>query len=343
MLNKALLFIMAVCTGSLLSKLHIPIPFLLGGMLTALLCKMIGRGRVNVEWPKRWRGYGLMISGYGIGATFNEQSLQNFIDEMAGVVEANVIAIGVSVLLAVIIARRTRFNLESCVMGMMPGGITLMMLLTEQYKRANPNAVMVMQILRLFGVIVTVPFLVIYCLDAKIIGSSVAMPNLGGMHWLVFVPLTILGGYIATKVHMPTPQLLGAILMTALFSVEIGQLQPVPGWLMGAAQISIGLYMGQLLDAEKLAQTRELLPYTLLGTAILIIISIGVAYMLAAQYGFSLVTAFLAMAPGGIAEMALAGMSMGENVSLILTYQMVRVLAINILVPPILAWYFKEK
>ena len=58
---------------------------------------------------------------------------------------------------------------------------------------------------------------------------------------------------------------------------------------------------------------------------------------------FSLITAFLAMAPGGIAEMSLAGMSMGENVSIILTYQLVRLLAINICVPPLLKWWFKPK
>lgn len=76
---------------------------------------------------------------------------------------------------------------------------------------------------------------------------------------------------------------------------------------------------------------------------ILVAVSVVVAHILSARYGFSLVTAFLAMAPGGIAEMALAGMSMGENVSIILTYQLVRVLVINIGVPPLLNWYFGRK
>lgn len=38
-LNRLLLFIMALCLGSLLVRMHLPIPFLLGGLLTALLCK----------------------------------------------------------------------------------------------------------------------------------------------------------------------------------------------------------------------------------------------------------------------------------------------------------------
>ncbi len=69
-------------------------------------------------------------------------------------------------------------------------------------------------------------------------------------------------------------------------------------------------------------------------------VSVFMANFLAVRYNFSLATAFLALAPGGIAEMALAGMSMGEDVSIILVYQMVRLLAINIFVPPLLKAYF---
>lgn len=339
MLNRLLLFITAACLGSLLVRMHLPIPYLLGGMVTAVLCKAFAHN-VAVSWPRSWRACGLMVAGYGIGATFSNDAWNNFLEEMAGVVEANVIAIAVSVLLAWIMARWTKVNLQSCVMGMMPGGITLMMLLTEQDKRTDPNVVMVMQVIRLIGVIVSVPLLVITLLDAHIVGSTVEMPNHGGIHWLVFLPLSILGGYLAKKLHLPTPKFLGTILLTAVFSIAAGDLQPVPGWLMAPAQVSIGLYMGMLLDAERIAKTKAIVPLTIIGTVILVAVSIAVAYLLSARYGFSLITAFLAMAPGGIAEMALAGMSMGEDVSIILTYQLVRVLAINICVPPLLSWYF---
>ena len=98
-----------------------------------------------------------------------------------------------------------------------------------------------------------------------------------------------------------------------------------------------------ILDAKRIAQTKNVLPFVIGGTALLVVISIGVAHVLSDRYGFSLVTAFLAMAPGGIAEMALAGLSMGEDVATILAYQLVRLLAINILVPPVINMFFKNK
>ncbi|WP_405383775.1 AbrB family transcriptional regulator [Phascolarctobacterium sp.] len=342
LLNRILLFIMALCLGNILVRLHLPIPFLLGGLLTGVLCKTFAR-RKAVSWPKQWREYALMIAGYGIGSTFTGDTWNRFLEELLGVTEATVVILGASMLLAFITAKISQENLKSCIMGMLPGGMTLTMLLAEEDKDVNPNVVVVMQVLRLLSVVVTVPFLVIWLLDAKVISNSITMPNHGGVHWLVFIPLAVLGCFIAGKVHLPTPRLLGPILATAAFAVYSNGVQPVPAYLMAPAQVSIGLYMGMQLEAERIWATRKMVPFIMVGTAFLIVVSIGMSYVLSARYGFSLITAFLAMAPGGIAEMCLAGMSMQENVSVILTYQLVRVLAINLCIPPLLNLMFGKK
>ena len=343
MLDRLLLFITAGCLGTMLMKMHIPIPFMLGGMVTAIFYKTFAKDRA-VAWPRLWRDFGLMIAGYGIGVNFNTDAWNNFMNELLGVTEATAIALGASIIIAIVTSKITKEDLQSCIMGMLPGGMTMSLLMAEEDKRVNPNVVMVMQVLRLFGVIVSVPFLTVWLLDAKVIHSPLAMhAGAVGYHWAIFIPLTVLGSVIATKLKMPTPVLLGSILMTTIFNIFVGSVQPVPGLLMSPAQLSIGLYMGMIMDANRIAKTRNVIPFVLGGTAILVIISIGVAYVLSDRYGFSLITAFLAMAPGGIAEMALAGLSIGEDVATILAYQLVRLLAINILVPPVLEIFFRDK
>ena len=260
-----------------------------------------------------------------------------------GVLEATLIAVAVSVLIAWWTARHTSANLISCVMGIMPGGLTQMMLMSEDDPRADANVVVVMQTLRLVGVIVAVPFLVIHGLGAQVLQGSTVVATTGGTHWLILVPLSFLGAFLAKKFKVPTPRLLGPILATAAGSYFWGALQPVPDLLMLIAQISIGLYMGVMLEPKKLSATKKLLPYILGGIVLMIGVSVVVAWSLSERYGFSLITAFLAMAPGGIAEMCLAGMSMGEDVSIILTYQLVRLLFLNICVPLGIRMYFKNK
>ncbi len=341
MLDRLLLFITAGCLGTLLMKMHIPIPYMLGGMTVAILYKTFV-GEKAVKWPRLWRDIGLMVAGYGIGVNFNTAAWNNFLHELAGVSASTFIALGASIIIAIVTAKVTREDLKSCVIGMLPGGMTMSLLMAEEDKTINPNVVVVMQVIRLFGVIISVPFLTVLLLDAKVINSPLGMVAHSGYHWVIFIPLTILGSFIATKLRLPTPVLLGSILATTVFNIFVGSVQPVPGFLMAPAQLSIGLFMGMILDAKRIAQTKNVLPFVLGGTALLVVISIGVAYVLSDLYGFSLVTAFLAMAPGGIAEMALAGLSMGEDVATILAYQLVRLLAINLLVPPVIEWYFSK-
>jgi membrane AbrB-like protein len=314
---------------------------MLGGMIVAILYKTFAREQA-VKWPRRWRDMGLMVAGYGIGVNFNTAAWNNFLHELAGVSASTIIALGVSIIIAIVTAKVTREDLKSCVIGMLPGGMTMSLLMAEEDKTINPNVVVVMQVIRLFGVIISVPFLTVLLLDAKVINSPLGMVAHTGYHWAIFIPLTILGSFIATKLRLPTPVLLGSILATTVFNIFVGSVQPVPGFLMAPAQLSIGLFMGMILDAKRIAQTKNVLPFVIGGTALLVVISIGVAYVLSDLYGFSLVTAFLAMAPGGIAEMALAGLSMGEDVATILAYQLVRLLAINLLVPPVIEWYFSK-
>ena len=341
MLDRLLLFITAGCLGTLLMEMHIPIPYMLGGMTVAILYKTFV-GEKAVKWPRLWRDIGLMVAGYGIGVNFNTAAWNNFLHELAGVSASTFIALGASIIIAIVTAKVTREDLKSCVIGMLPGGMTMSLLMAEEDKTINPNVVVVMQVIRLFGVIISVPFLTVLLLDAKVINSPLGMVAHSGYHWAIFIPLTILGSFIATKLRLPTPVLLGSILATTVFNIFVGSVQPVPGFLMAPAQLSIGLFMGMILDAKRIAQTKNVLPFVIGGTALLVVISIGVAYVLSDLYGFSLVTAFLAMAPGGIAEMALAGLSMEEDVATILAYQLVRLLAINLLVPPVIEWYFSK-
>ena len=342
LLNRLLLFITGYFVGSLLMSMNLPIPFMMGGMITAIACKACAR-KIPISWPRKWREYALTVAGYGIGANFTPEAWNNLFNQSLGVVEATGSILLASVICSYITAKVTHFDHKSCLMGMFPGGLTVMMLMADEDKDVNPNVVAVMQVLRMLMVVTAVPFLTIYLLHAKVVNSGLAASSSGGTHWLIFIPLAILGVFISKKLHFPTPTLLGPILTTAIYAIYVGPVQPVPHMVMNPAQLCIGLYMGMQLDVEHLAETKITVPFIIVSTMIMIGVSVGMANVLSGRYGFSLITAFLAMAPGGIAEMSLAGLSMGENVSVILTYQLVRMLTMNMLIPPTIKYVFREK
>ena len=111
---------------------------------------------------------------------------------------------------------------------------------------------------------------------------------------------------------------------------------------MVLVQLNIGLYIGTKLEKERLLKLRSALPNLFLGNAAMIATSVGMAIFLSQAYGFSLITTFLAMAPGGIAEICLAGLSMGADVPQILTYQLFRLLFLNFTLSFAIHLYFKK-
>lgn len=338
--RRLMMFVLAVLIGFLFQYMAIPIPFLLGGIVSSMFWKVIG---AQVYWPRQWRELGLCVAGYGIGRNFTAETMHELSMQSLGVLEATGAAVGASVIIAWWTSRHSYANLQSCVMGCMPGGLTQMMLMSETDKRVDFSVVMVMQTLRLMSAIIIVPFLVVHGLGAEIKDAALPAAQTGGYTWLWMVPIAAIGAVVLQKLHIPTPRLLGPTLAASACSYFFGTFQPVPDPLMTVAQISIGLYMGMLLDPARIKETARLMPFIITGILIIIAVSVAMAYYLSGIYGFSLITAFLAMAPGGIAEMCLAGMSMGENVSIILTYQLVRMLILNITVPMGLIWYFKDK
>lgn len=333
----------ALVVGLLLFYFRIPIPFMLSGIIAASILKFFIWK--DLRWSVSWRNAGLMVAGYGIGRDFTQDTLARMSEQIIGVFGASFVAIGISLLVAWVTYKYTFANLLSCVMGMLPGGLNQMMLMADEDPRVDANVVVVQQTIRLFGVIITVPFLVIHLLGATVTARGL-LSNPGvntGLSWLFLFPIAGAGLYLAKKFKVPTAALIGPIMATAVVSIGFHtELQKAPPILMNIAQMNIGLYMGCMLDKERLLRTRLLLPYALIGTLLIIGGSIVMAELLSRYYGIPLVTAFLAMAPGGVAEMCLAGMSMGADVSLILTYQIVRLLMMNLTVPFFIHKVFDE-
>ena len=336
-MKRLILFLAACLLGVVFARFHVPIPYMLGGMLAALAAKK-NQGS-EISWPVNWRNWMLGVAGYGIGRNCNLETLQQLSHHTVSVLLTGVLTILVSVLIAVWVYRCTYSNLLTCVLGAMPGGMTQMLLMTEEDSRADANAVVVSQTLRFFGVVVAVPFLAISLFEANSVESVNIINKTWTWGWLWLVPITFAGRRLAERLKIPTGSLLGPIILSAVVSCLWKPMDAVPGIFMAFAQLHIGLYIGLMLDNERLLMTRRLIPYFLAGTVIMIIASIVFAIVLSRYFQFSVTAAFLAMAPGGIGEMCLAGLSMGEDVSLILTYQLVRVLLINLTVPFIVKWY----
>ena len=311
----------------------------MGGIVGAFIAKtFIDK---DTKWPALWRNLMMCVAGYEIGRSCTVETVIDIINEAGGVIIATVSIIIVSILASIWVYKRSNTNLISCVMGCSPGGMSLMTVLAEEDKRADMNLVVVGQSLRLFCVVASVPFLAMNMLENS---SAVvaAIPTHDEWHWSILIPICVVGYLFGKKFKLPSKQLLGPILFAAMFSVLVHPTESAPRILMIVTQLNIGLYIGTQLEKERLMALGSTMPHLVLTNAVMIGVSVAMAIFLANIYEFSLITAFLAMAPGGIAEMCIAGLAMGADVPIILAYQLFRLLTINFLSPYLINWYFKD-
>lgn len=335
------LMLVTLAIGFVLSKLHLPIPYLMAGIAVSICCKCFSNDK-RTTWPKLYREYALYLAGYGIGVKFTADTWSNILNQILGIGLSNVFMLVICFGMSYLTYKWTHEDYKSCILGILPGGLTMSMLMAEEDESYNPNIIMVMQAIRLFGVLFTVPILVIMLFDAQAHDAGMLAVGKGNIPWFSVAVLGPVGYLAAKKLKLPTPRLLGPILVTAAVSVAFQGVQAPPGVLMIMTQASIGLFIGTQLDPHKLVKAKSCLPCVLLGLVFMLLISAAMAEFMASYYHFDIITAFLALAPGGAAEMALAGLSMGADVSIIVAYQLARLVMVNTTVPVFIHYLIKK-
>ncbi len=199
----------------------------------------------------------------------------NLSNQFFGVLSATGSIVIVSLIASLMTFRMTQVNLISCFTGCALGGMSLITLMAEEDSRANINFVVVAQILRFTCVVVSVPFLAMHMLYENV--SAVALEHVDGLHWLVLSPLVWLERFLGKKLHLPTKQLLGPILVAAIFSTFVHPFESAPKLLMAIVQLNICLYIGTKLEKDLLLLLRSTLPNLIFGNAAMIATSLGIS------------------------------------------------------------------
>ena len=340
---RALMIICAAIGAFVFVSLNLPLPWLIGPMVSTVFLKL--KYPDKVFFSLKIRNFFLIILGYNIGAHITLEACREIVDQFGAIFLANFFSIAVSLGLAWWTAKKAHISYASSAIGNMPGGLTPMLLICESIPQADINVVAVLQSFRLMATIAIVPFLLSTGVASGTgnVQIPLAVEFLQVPVWQLVLVATA-GAVIAALLKMPAEYLLGPIISTGIFSVYLGGYLPeAPSYLLAVAQMATGLYLGTCIDPFQLGKNKALLPVCAIGSLVIIGASLLSGIVLSYFMGFSIATAFLASAPGGIAEMCVAGMVMGENVPVILSYQLFRLIILNFFMPVILKWYFTRK
>jgi membrane AbrB-like protein len=195
---------------------------------------------------------------------------------------------------------------------------------------ADVRVLITLQTFRLIGTIIAVP-LIFLALTGHTVGSAAGTTMAGASVPLTLqdVGLMIAAGLIGVQAGkwllLPGYIITGPLLCSAVLHAT-GLMQAIPpGWLVAVTQVILGAGLGVRfvgMDRKLLVKCGKLAAINGVFALVLAFVFAEVVHLLA---GEPLAAAFLAFAPGGLAEMSLVALSLNMSVIYVTAHHVLRI------------------
>lgn len=337
----------AACAGGFFfSVLNIPVPWLLGPMAMVLFLSKLPRSQMY--WPQSLRNTGLIIVGYTIGLAFTMETFYQIGTQLPMMIGLTMLLLLFSGLMALGFASLSGVSLPTALTGSIPGGLSQMVTLAEEEKQIDITIVTFMQVTRIILIMFLVPVLAVSPLftDGNAASGASSVQTAASWNGLfpsapLFLGLCLAAAWTGQKLGLPTSYMLAPMLVMIGATLTGLQAPALPVVITNGAQLLIGTYFGLLLRPEQLQKKARIGTLTIAGGVILIAGAFSLSLILEHLHHVSPATALLSLAPGGMDQMGIIGREVNADISIVICYQLFRILFIFIAVPPILRWLFK--
>ena len=195
--------VLGVVGAYVFQLLHIPMPWLLGPLLTILVLQLTTP--LPLKWNKHFRNFGLVIGGYSIGHAFTLEALADIQLYLPVMISLNVLYIILLIFISWVIVKRVKVDQLTALTSCVPGGMTQIVTYAEEQGSKNITIITFYQVLRVLCIIGFVPLLVVG-------NSSSSSTSVSDAHYtlpfLLFFALSYIAGFIAMKIKIPTGYML---------------------------------------------------------------------------------------------------------------------------------------
>jgi len=344
--NSLALFILSIAGGFLFYFLHLPLPWTLGPLVTAIIWKTILKK--PVYWPRKLRNMGLVVLGFMMGSPFTLPVAQQILQQLPIMLITTSLLISLCLLTGYFAERFTRVGLANSLIGSLPGGLSQMAVICEETKGTTISVVTLMQTIRVITVVFVVPLLALHGIADNV--NPVAMKPLATPMQLNQFPLLalflltiLLLVKLGKRLHLSNIYVLAPVLGTASLTLTGLHAPVLPPEIISLAQIVVGIKMGLDVDFGSLSNWKTIALANLICVLTVIVLLLGISYVFSHIYPISFVTAFISMAPGGMSEMALTALSANADFPTVVAYQLFRLLFLLLVCVPITKWLIQKK
>ncbi len=320
--------------GWSLTQLSLPSAYLFAALLVGLVVALARPG--TSQLPQYTFEIAQAITGVALGALIRSDSLSALGDAWLPVALVSAATLAFSVGAGTVLSRTTSVDEPTGALGMVAGGASGIVAMADELG-ADGRLVAFMQYLRVLVVVLLTPLLIAVAFPGHDAGpgptgDEAALGDARG--WLLTIAVAAAGVVIARGIRLPTPTLLGPLLLAgAVVLVVPGGEFSTPPLLREIAFALIGLQVGLRFTLATVRQVGSLLLPTLAAIVALLIASFGLALILDVTTSVTLLDAYLATTPGGLYAVLAVAFGAGADTTFILAVQTLRLLVMIVLAP----------
>jgi membrane AbrB-like protein len=338
--RAAALLALGVAAGALAQAARLPGAWLIGPMLIGIAAALVGRPPPLPRWS--------VLGAQGVVGMLVAGSLDPAaLPQVAANWPAVLIAVGgtlaASVGVGLALARATRLDRATTLLGTLPGGAPAMIALSLALGGDTP-AVALLQYVRIVVAIMSAALVgrVALTLAGRdptgVLATAAPTAALG----LATYPLTAFAAAVGVaagaRLRIPAGVILGPLVLGVALA-QLGLLRPAwPPAVPELAYVLLGLHVGAMFDRVALRGLRAQIAPMVAAILAMVGLCAALGGLLATLTGADYLTGLLATTPGGLDSVTAIGLSSGADVSLMLAVQMARLFAVVLVGPPLVRW-----
>lgn len=318
--------------GALFSLFDLPLAWMLGAMCASMILAIRGV-KLTIDLPLRQAM--LAVLGVMLGSAFSPDIFARLAAWSWGIALL-VVAIVISTIVVYIFYRKVaKLDHVTSFFSAVPGGFNVMFEIGSA-KGGNGPIIALIHASRIALLVMTLPLFFRYGIDhVTTVPTEPLMAQFSNLRDLgLLVASGVIGYFLGKLSRLPAPHLMGPLLISALVHVTDFVTTAPPDLLVNIAQVVIGTAIGLRFYGTSMRDVRRVVSLSVVSTTILIAIAALLAIACADFIGVSTEGLTLALAPGGLAEMALVALALDLDVAFVSLMHVMRIGVVIMLVPP---------
>jgi uncharacterized protein len=304
----------------------VPLGWMLGALVACAAASMTG---ISLQTPPLAREAGQMIVGLGIGLKITLVVLLQSARLAPLMLASTAYVILVTMVAAFAIRRLAGIDARTAFFATSSAGVIEMALVARE-KGADPSAVALVQALRVTIIVLAVPPLV-YVLgtDGGLPGDEAAM-ELGPLFLSgALIAAGLAGAGLKRFVNLTNAWLFGPMMVGMALALASGLAPALPAFVLIVAQVLLGMVLGCRFERTLLVHLPRVAFAGVLVAVWLILAAALGAEVIAALSEVPFATAFLAIAPAGIAEMVLTAKLLHLDAVVVTAFHLLRIVLVT--------------